>query len=69
VTDAKRSRNKWTRVGVLSGVLAVACLQYVRVRRAEQWVPDWEHRESAAVMLLVPPDLTQEERRLSSCTP
>jgi hypothetical protein len=65
VTDAPEERPfPWrrVRVGVLLTVLAVAGLQYVRVRRAEAWVPDWSATERVAIVLLTPPDPTEEER-------
>jgi hypothetical protein len=58
-SNPNRARN--IRVGILLAILAGCALEYLRVWQAENWVPDWETREQAAVVVLVPPDLTEEE--------
>lgn len=55
---------KTIRIGVLLLILAVAGLQYLRVWRNENWVPDWEGRELVAVVVLVPEDVSEEEAEL-----
>lgn len=60
----RKSKAKAIRVGVLLTVLLAASIQYLIVWRAENWVPEWEGRESVAVVLLVPKDLSDEETEL-----
>jgi hypothetical protein len=54
----------WARVRVaaLLAVLGGALAQYVVVRRAEAWVPDWGATERVAIVLLTPQDPTPEEQ-------
>lgn len=52
------------RVGLLLAALAVAGVTYLRVRWAESWRPDWSGRERVSVVLLVPPHLDEDERKL-----
>lgn len=50
------------RVAVLLMILAGAGLEWLRVRRAERWVPEWETTQRVAVVLLTPPMPSEEER-------
>ena len=59
-----KSKAKAIRVGILLTVLLGASIQYLIVWRAENWVPEWEGRESVAVVLLVPKALSDEESEL-----
>ncbi len=60
----RKSKAKAIRVGILLIVLLGASIQYLIVKRAEGWVPDWEGRESVAIVLLVPKELSDEETEL-----
>jgi hypothetical protein len=56
-------RRGWfrVRVGVLLAALAVAGVQWLRVRSAESWRPDWTRTQHVSVVLLVPRTATPDE--------
>ena len=59
-----KSNAKAIRIAVLLGVLAVAGAQYLRVYLAENWTPTWELGETAAIVVLVPADLSEDEQEV-----
>ncbi|MGE0706881.1 MAG: hypothetical protein AB7N76_06715 [Planctomycetota bacterium] len=59
------SRAKQVRVALLLLVLLGAGLQYLRVKAAESWRPDWEGgRERVTVRVIVPKGLSADEEAL-----
>lgn len=62
--EAKKSKAKAIRVGVLLVILAGVGLQYLRFSLAESWTPSWESGETAAIVVLIPQDLSEEEEEV-----